>query len=198
MGENRTSARVSFYRIIWSVHLVHEYQLETDTCGYIKLLSHLSCFWSGTVLYAAVGAVAALTLLVLVACVRKRRENSKPQPQVRSNSTDPASADEREVWHRNVELNTSLHSTTVFLEKHGDWRDSELNKADDDRVSFPGFRGQRMKRGFPDVHQNTFLFILNLWSLKPQLIRLLVIQECCITFTVWSGSILTEMAQVPL
>lgn len=67
-------------------------------------------------------------------------------------------------WKRGMtqklELNTSLHSTTtVFPEKYDDCFDNELHEANNNKVSFPAFRGQCMKRGFPKVHQSTSLFI---------------------------------------
>ncbi|XP_075946960.1 CMRF35-like molecule 9 [Anarhichas minor] len=87
----------------------------------------------GTVLYATVGAVAMLTVLMLAIIIRKHRVNIKPQPQVCSKSTDGVSADETEVRV------SSRHTAIVFLEKHDDRLGSESNEADE--VSFPGFRG---------------------------------------------------------
>ncbi|KAK9539855.1 hypothetical protein VZT92_002344 [Zoarces viviparus] len=52
---------------------------------------------TGTVLYATVGAVAMLTVLMLAIIIGKRRVNIKPQPQVCSKSTDGVSADETEA-----------------------------------------------------------------------------------------------------
>ncbi|XP_054460897.1 CMRF35-like molecule 1 [Anoplopoma fimbria] len=52
---------------------------------------------TGTVVYATVGAVSMLTVVILAIIVGKRRVNLKPQPQVCSKSTDLVSADEREA-----------------------------------------------------------------------------------------------------
>lgn len=77
-------------------------------------------------------------------------------------------------------VRVSLHSgTTLSLEKHDDCLDSQLHKAGDDQVSFPGFKGQCMKRGFPKVHQSSSLYFESLeflqWNaLKPQLITNIV------------------------
>ncbi|XP_041789951.1 uncharacterized protein LOC121604490 isoform X2 [Chelmon rostratus] len=47
---------------------------------------------TGTMLYATIGGVTTLTVLALAACFRKCKKNSKPRPQVCSNSTGRASA----------------------------------------------------------------------------------------------------------
>ncbi|XP_068582962.1 uncharacterized protein [Cebidichthys violaceus] len=52
---------------------------------------------TGTVLYATLGAVAMLTILMLAIIMMKHGVNFKPQPQVCSDSTDRVSADEPEA-----------------------------------------------------------------------------------------------------
>ncbi|XP_078134320.1 CMRF35-like molecule 1 [Sander vitreus] len=60
---------------------------------------------TGIVLHATVGSVAMLTMWVLIAMlIRNCRKNSKPQPQVCSDSTDHVSADKRGANSNEVQL----------------------------------------------------------------------------------------------
>lgn len=129
------------------VQVVHKYQSLLDASIW---LSRVSCFLSGLVLYATVGTVALLTLLMLAITVRKCRIKLKPQPKVCSNS--PVSAEEGEVWFSSQHSNClgCLDCLVCLCWIKWNW---------------PGFKRSMHKEGFAkraSVH-------LSLWdAVKPE------------------------------
>ncbi|KAM6942305.1 uncharacterized protein PEZ65_004166 [Lycodopsis pacificus] len=73
---------------------------------------------TGTVLYATVGAVAMLTVLMLAIIIRKHRVNIKPQPQVCSKNTDSVSADETEADCEYDDIGEAVQSSCPHHPKH--------------------------------------------------------------------------------
>ncbi|XP_028269085.1 CMRF35-like molecule 8 [Parambassis ranga] len=80
----------------------------------------------GTVVYATLGGVALIFILVLVTHFRKCREVSKPHPHVCPNSTDLSNADEKEMScvYENIDegmqyVKKLSESTSVSIHQYG-------------------------------------------------------------------------------